>query len=135
MIPRLVVHPGQLSIFCRNEWPTFRVGWPEEGTFHLSTVYRVKVVDYENIGHPNQVPYITIWYYLVERPLSWLKPFILPASLHPAIHPVWQCYPSPSPSLSSSPGHRGGREPHTHSLCPSAGQTTTYDGRRGGGEP
>lgn len=34
---------GKPTIFCRNEWPTYKVGWPKEGTFHLPIIYKVKV--------------------------------------------------------------------------------------------
>jgi hypothetical protein len=39
----LVVLPCKLIIFCRNEWPVYKVAWPEERTFHLPIIYRVKV--------------------------------------------------------------------------------------------
>lgn len=48
----LEVKKGKLFIFCRNVWPTYEMGWPEEGTFDLPTIYRVKDVIYGRPGHP-----------------------------------------------------------------------------------
>lgn len=39
-----VVLRRKLTIFCRNKWPTYKVGWPEKGTFQLLITYRVAVV-------------------------------------------------------------------------------------------
>ena len=39
----LVVPLRKLTVFCRNEWPTYKVGWPEEGTFYIPIIYRVKI--------------------------------------------------------------------------------------------
>lgn len=72
------VKKGKLSIFCRNEWPKFRVGWPEEGTFDLPTIFRIKDLVCGRPGHPNQVPYITTWQTLVESRPEWLAPLLPP---------------------------------------------------------
>nr|XP_021520561.1 LOW QUALITY PROTEIN: uncharacterized protein LOC110566968 [Meriones unguiculatus] len=36
------VRKGKMMTFCSSEWPTFKVGWPPEGTFHLPTVLAVE---------------------------------------------------------------------------------------------
>lgn len=38
----LLLCPGKLTSFCKSEWPTFKVGWLEEGKFHLPTIHCVK---------------------------------------------------------------------------------------------
>lgn len=62
----LTVPSGRLILFCRNERPAFSGEWPDGGTFYLPTIYLVKGIVYGNCGHPNQVPYITVWQHLVE---------------------------------------------------------------------
>ena len=32
---------GKICTLCKSEWPTFRVGWPAEGTLDLPTVRAV----------------------------------------------------------------------------------------------
>lgn len=51
----------KLALFCQQEWPTFEVGWPPEGTFDISVAGRVRGIVYGIPGHPDQVPYITAW--------------------------------------------------------------------------
>lgn len=92
----LIVHPGKLIIFCRNEWPTYKVGWPEEGTLHLLTIYRVKVVVYDARGHLDQVSYTITWQYLVKKPAAWMRPFLSLISLLPALLPQKDCGSQPS---------------------------------------
>jgi hypothetical protein len=45
--------------FCSAEWPTFGVGWPQDGTFNLDIILQVKskVFSPGPHGHPDQVPY------------------------------------------------------------------------------
>lgn len=63
-------------VFCRNEWPTFEVGWPREGTFDLDIIRAVeRVVFQPRSGHPDQIPYIVVWRNLVENPPPWIKAF------------------------------------------------------------
>lgn len=62
----MVVHFGKFNTLFRNEWPIVKVGWPQEGTFHLTIIYRAKTVFYEASDHPDEVPYIATWQYLVE---------------------------------------------------------------------
>uniref|UniRef100_A0A4X2M3B4 Core shell protein Gag P30 domain-containing protein n=3 Tax=Vombatus ursinus TaxID=29139 RepID=A0A4X2M3B4_VOMUR len=50
-----------LSTFCQQEWPTFGVGWPPEGTFDMTITGRVRKIAYGTPGHPDQIPYITAW--------------------------------------------------------------------------
>ena len=63
-----------------SEWPTFDVGWPQEGTFHLPIILQVKTVIFRDKpdGHSDQVPYILIWQDMIENPPPWLKPFLPP---------------------------------------------------------
>ena len=63
-----------------SEWPTFDVGWPREGTFHLPIILQVKAVIFRDKpdGHPDQVPYILVWQDMIENSPPWLKPFLLP---------------------------------------------------------
>ena len=58
--------------------PTFRVGWPPEGTFQPSIIQAVKekIMAPDPWGHPDQVPYVMVWQDLVENPPKWLKPFV-----------------------------------------------------------
>ncbi|CAK7292931.1 Gag polyprotein [Vulpes lagopus] len=53
----------RFQIYCISEWPTFGVGWPREGTFHLPIILQVKAVIFRDKleGHSDQVPYILIW--------------------------------------------------------------------------
>lgn len=58
--------------FCSAEWPTFNVGWPQDGTFNLSIISQVKsrVFCPGPHGHPDQVPYIVTWEALAYDPPS-----------------------------------------------------------------
>ena len=66
--------------FCSAEWPTFNVGWPQDGTFNLSIISQVKsrVFCPGPHGHPDQVPYIVTWEALAYDPPPWVKPFVSP---------------------------------------------------------
>ncbi|CAD7690163.1 unnamed protein product [Nyctereutes procyonoides] len=70
----------RFQIYCISEWPTFDVGWPREGTFHLPVILQVKAVIFRDKpdGHSDQVPYILIWQDMSENPPPWLKPFLPP---------------------------------------------------------
>ena len=70
----------RFQIYCISEWPTFDVGWPREGTFHLPIILQVKAVIFRDKpdGHPDQVPYILVWQDMIENPPPWLKPFLPP---------------------------------------------------------
>ncbi|XP_047418105.1 uncharacterized protein LOC124991386 [Sciurus carolinensis] len=71
----------KLVTFCKSDWPTFQVGWPPEGTFHLPTIQKVKDKIFQSgkIGHPDQIPYILTWENLVDNnPPTWLSPFLPP---------------------------------------------------------
>ena len=56
--------------FCSAEWPTFNVGWPQDGTFNLGIISQVKsrVFCPGPHGHPDQVPYIVTWEALSKTP-------------------------------------------------------------------
>lgn len=47
----LVVHLRKLTIFCRNEWPTYKVRWPEEEVLISPSFTGFKAVVYEARGH------------------------------------------------------------------------------------
>ncbi|CAD7676209.1 unnamed protein product [Nyctereutes procyonoides] len=70
----------KFQIYCISEWPTFDVGWPQEGTFHLPIILQVKTVIFRDKpdGHSDQVPYILIWQDMIENSPPWLKPFLPP---------------------------------------------------------
>ncbi|CAD7685072.1 unnamed protein product [Nyctereutes procyonoides] len=63
-----------------SERPTFDVGWPREGTFHLPIILQVKALIFRDkpVGHPDQVPYILVWQDMIENPPPWLKSFLPP---------------------------------------------------------
>ena len=66
--------------YCMSEWPTFEVGWPLQGTFHLPVILQVKSLIFrdKSDGHPDQVPYILAWQDMIKNPPPWLKPFSPP---------------------------------------------------------
>ena len=74
----LLVKKSKLITFCSAEWPTFRVGWPPEGTFQPSIIQAVKekIMAPNPRGHLGQVLYVMVWEDLVENPPKWLKPFV-----------------------------------------------------------
>ena len=57
----LLVKKSKLITFCSAVWPTFRVGWPLEGTFQPSIIQAVK----EKIMAPDP------WGHRVRSPMSW----------------------------------------------------------------
>ncbi|XP_076780077.1 uncharacterized protein LOC143438363 [Arvicanthis niloticus] len=63
---------------CTSEWPSFQTGWPPEGSFFLEKVRRVKERVYQRgpSGHPDQIPYITVWENLILSPPLWVRPFV-----------------------------------------------------------
>lgn len=69
-----VVKKKRLTAFCRKEWPTFNVGWPPEGTYYLSVIFKTKEIISGQPGRPEQVSYIITWLDLVQDPPKWLKP-------------------------------------------------------------
>lgn len=67
------------NTYCSLEWPTFGVGWPPEGMFHLPTVLAVEDRVFQKTqGHPEQLPYIVVWKDLVANPPPWMRSFLLP---------------------------------------------------------
>ena len=85
--------------FCSAEWPTFDVGWPQDGTFNLDIILQVKskVFSPGPHGHPDQVPYIVTWEAIAYEPPSWVKPFVSPKlSLSPTA-PILPSGPSTQP--------------------------------------
>uniref|UniRef100_A0A8C3XDW3 Gag polyprotein n=1 Tax=Catagonus wagneri TaxID=51154 RepID=A0A8C3XDW3_9CETA len=63
---------------CSSEWPTFDVGWPQEGAFNLNIILQVKakIINPGPRDHSDQVAYIVTWEALVNDPPPWVKPFI-----------------------------------------------------------
>ena len=81
----LLVKKSKLVTFCSAEWPTFDVGWPQEGTFNPQIIQAVKerVLTPNPARHTDQTPYILVWQDLVRNPPEWLKPFVLAPSKPP----------------------------------------------------
>ncbi|XP_023604502.1 uncharacterized protein LOC111824488 [Myotis lucifugus] len=104
----LIVKKSKWQTFCSSEWPSFNVGWPPEGSFHLPLIREVRNLVFQpgRHGHPDQEPYILVWQDLCENPPAWVKPFLPPSSLprsstlapEPTILPVKSAVPSSSPS-------------------------------------
>ena len=95
----LLVKKSKLVTFCSVEWPTFDVGWPQEGTFNPQIIQAVKerVLSPSPAGHPDQTPYILVWQDLVRNPPEWLKPFVLAPPKPP--RPSSPILTSPSPQV------------------------------------
>jgi hypothetical protein len=93
------IKKGKFDTLCSEEWPTFNVGWPPQGTFSLDTIKKVRdVINRPDLhGHPDQYPYVLMWQTLVEDP-----PF-LAAAIYP-----WSTY---RPARNT--GHVG-EHPHSH---------------------
>uniref|UniRef100_A0A5F9C289 CCHC-type domain-containing protein n=1 Tax=Oryctolagus cuniculus TaxID=9986 RepID=A0A5F9C289_RABIT len=64
--------------FCTSAWPAFDVGWPRDGIFDFDVILQVKnrVCQEGTEGHPDQVPYITVWEDLTQEPPPWVRPFL-----------------------------------------------------------
>ena len=90
--------------FCSAEWPTFNVGWPQDGTFNLSIISQVKsrVFCPGPHGHPDQVPYIVTWEALAYDPPPWVKPFVSPKLPPLPTAPVLPPGPSAQPPSRSA---------------------------------
>ena len=80
LIVSIDIQKERFQIYCISEWPTFDVGWPREGNFHLPIILQVKTMIFRDKpdGHSDQVPYILIWQAMIENPPPWLKPFLPP---------------------------------------------------------
>lgn len=82
------IKKGRWQTFCASEWPSFKVGWPPEGTFDLTVIFAVKHLVFQKPGgHPDQVPYIIVWQDLVQDPPPWVKPWVGTSS-RPAVTAV-----------------------------------------------
>lgn len=69
------VNKKKMHRYCSSE----SCLWPPEGTFTLPTVLAVEDrVFQKGQGHPEQVPYITVWKDLVANSPLWVKSFLLP---------------------------------------------------------
>jgi hypothetical protein len=66
--------PNKLKALCEIDWPTFRVGWPPEGSLDKTMVNEVYRVIVGKPGHPDQFPYIDCWQDAVLSQLTWLRP-------------------------------------------------------------
>ena len=53
----------KLDTFCSVEWPSFRVGWPTQGSLSLDLIGKVKTIISRPgpEGHADQLPYILVW--------------------------------------------------------------------------
>nr|KAF6279144.1 hypothetical protein mMyoMyo1_010187 [Myotis myotis] len=67
------VNAFDLQRFCEREWPTFQVGWPDAGSFDMTTAYRVHHVIYDCPGHPDQIPYIQVWVDVLSEKPQWMR--------------------------------------------------------------
>ncbi|XP_012494111.1 PREDICTED: uncharacterized protein LOC105805718 isoform X2 [Propithecus coquereli] len=67
------VNSFDLQKFCEQEWPTFGVGWPPEGSTQIPLANRVQAVIFGNPGHPDQIPYIQIWSDILADNPRWLR--------------------------------------------------------------
>ena len=76
----VIVKKKPWQSYCTLEWPTFGVGWPPEGTFHLPTIRAVKAIVFQegSGSYPDQQPYITVWEDLARFPPAWVRPFLPP---------------------------------------------------------
>lgn len=75
------VSKKKMHMYSSSEWPTFGVGWPPKGNFHLPTVLAVEDKVFQKVqGYPEQVPCIVVWKDLVANLLPWVKSFLLPFS-------------------------------------------------------
>lgn len=85
--------------FCSAEWPTFGVGWPQDGTFNLDIILQVKskVFSPGPHGHPDQVPYIVTWEAIAYEPPPWVKPFVSPKLSPSPTAPILPSGPSTQP--------------------------------------
>uniref|UniRef100_A0A8C3VUX5 Gag polyprotein n=1 Tax=Catagonus wagneri TaxID=51154 RepID=A0A8C3VUX5_9CETA len=93
---------------CSTEWPTFDVGWPQEGAFNLNIILQVKakIINPGPRDHSDQVAYIVTWEALVNDPPPWVKPFITPECppltlSSPSSVPSAPFLPSMAPTTSS----------------------------------
>ncbi|XP_055280194.1 uncharacterized protein LOC129554897 [Moschus berezovskii] len=99
------VRKKKWTTFCSSEWPSFNVGWPQDGTFDLDTIFQVKarVMDPGPPGHPDQVAYIVTWEALAYDPPPWVKPFVNPKRPLPPSAPALP--PLPLPASAQPPTH------------------------------
>ncbi|XP_038624004.1 uncharacterized protein LOC119946658 [Tachyglossus aculeatus] len=67
------VNNFDLRRFCELEWPAFKVGWPDTGTLDIGVAAAVRRVVDGNPGHPDQIPYITIWIDIIVDNPKYLK--------------------------------------------------------------
>ena len=96
----LVVCPLKLTIFCRNEWPTYKVRWPEEEVL-ISPSFTGWRLWFWSPGPPGPSSlYITTWQYLVKKPAAWMRPFLSLISLLPALLPQQESRATTRVSLS-----------------------------------
>ncbi|XP_055261664.1 uncharacterized protein LOC129542871 [Moschus berezovskii] len=102
------VRKKKWTTFCSSEWPSFNVGWPQDGTFNFDIIFQVKarVMDPGPPGHPDQVAYIVTWEALAYDPPPWVKPFVNPKRPLPPSAPALP--PLPLPASAQPPTHSSG---------------------------
>ncbi|XP_060252303.1 uncharacterized protein LOC132657496 isoform X3 [Ovis aries] len=108
----LLVKKSKLVTFCSVEWPTFDVGWPQEGTFNPQIIQAVKerVLTPSPAGHPDQTPYILVWQDLVRNPPEWLKPFVLAPPKPPRPSSPTPTSPSPQALVMKASEEKEGKK-------------------------
>jgi hypothetical protein len=50
--------PNKLKALCEVDWPTFGIGWTQEGSLDKTVVSEVYRVIVGKPGHPDRFPYI-----------------------------------------------------------------------------
>ncbi|KAF6390345.1 hypothetical protein mRhiFer1_007915 [Rhinolophus ferrumequinum] len=65
--------PGHLCTLCEQEWPSFDVGWPPEGTLDLPPIRRVYIVVNRTPGHSDQFPYVDLWLEIARTFSPWVR--------------------------------------------------------------
>lgn len=70
---RVKLTPGKLQTFCETDWPSFRVGWPTEGSLDTELVSKVFRVVKGGPGHPDQFLYVDCRQDIILSQPCWLK--------------------------------------------------------------
>ena len=65
--------PNRLKTFCEIDWPSFRIGWPSEGTLKLDKAQAVYSVVTRQPGHLDQFLHIDSRLLIVQNPPPWAR--------------------------------------------------------------
>ncbi|ERE77639.1 neutral cholesterol ester hydrolase 1-like protein [Cricetulus griseus] len=102
----------RLQILCEQEWPTFGVEWPSEGTFDPKVAWAIVDVVYSLPGHLNQIPYIVPWAKATSNPPPWMKTFmVIYGHLHSPLSQLPQSVPQRQPLTQAPPQPQPLKEP------------------------